>query len=524
VRPRVAIVYNEPMPDRYGDVGETKAVFGVLEAVAGVEGSLADHGHRVIRVPLLPPLEAAKERLRRVKADVIFNLFEGFAGDPQTEVALAAFLPELGLPYTGNPAEALAAALDKVRAKAIFESAGIATPVWQELRSDTIGQFRLSFPCIVKPCAEDASHGVGPESVVHDLPSLERQVGRICRYFGGRALVEEYIDGREFNITVLGNSDPTVLAISEIVYTLPPGLPRILTFQAKWDEGTIYCDGTVNVCPAEIPDELRNAIAEVAIRTFNAFGCRGYARVDFRMDHRGGLKVLEVNPNPDISPGVGAARQARASGYTYGEFIERIVKLAMEGRAIDRSPLAAPIAVGKGTEPLIRPMTAEDKPAVMEMLRSIPEFVPQEVVVAGELIDAYLANGVASGYDLRVAVMEGEVVGYVCFGPTPLTQGTWDLYWIAVSPRSQGKGIGRALMNLVEAEVRKAKGRIVLVETASKPGYEKTREFYRSRGYEVISRIPDFYEPGDDKLTFQKRLDCPKRRSSGVSEKSADGG
>lgn len=513
MRPRVAIIYNEPMPDRYGDVGEMKAVFGVLEAVAGVEGALADHGYRVVRVPLLPPLDAAREKLRRLKADVIFNLFEGFAGDPQTEVALAAFLPELGLPYTGSPAEALALGLDKVRAKAVFESAGIPTPAWQELTADATGDLRLPFPCIVKPCAEDASHGIGPESVVHNLPALRQQVTKICQCFGGRALVEEYIDGREFNITVLGNSEPTVLAVSEIVYTLPPGLPRILTFHAKWDEGTIYCEGTANVCPAEIPEDLRTAIAGVAIRAFHAFGCRGYARVDFRMNTHGELKILEVNPNPDISPGVGAARQARASGYTYGEFIERIVDLALEGKALQRLPSGTPHGAekGAGIKLVIRAMTAADKPAVMEMLRSIPEFTPQEVAVAEELIDAYLAGGVASGYDLRVAVVEGGVVGYVCFGPTPLTQGTWDLYWIAVSPQAQGRGIGRKLMDLVEAEVRKARGRLVLVETASKPSYEKTRGFYRSRGYEVISRIPDFYEMGDDKLTLQKRLDRPKR-------------
>lgn len=503
------------MPDRYADVGEIKAVFGVIEAMAGVDGALADHGYRTTRVPLAPPLDAAKEKLQRVKADVIFNLFEGFAGDPQTEVALAAFLPELGIPYTGNSAEALALALDKVRAKAVFESAGIATPAWQELTPDTIGQLRLPFPCIVKPCAEDASHGIGPESVVRDPAAFEQQVTKICRCFGGRALVEEYVDGREFNITVLGNSEPTVLAISEIVYTLPPGLPRILTFHAKWDEGTIYCDGTTNVCPAEIPAELSARIGEIAVQAFTAFGCRGYARVDFRMDTRGALKVLEVNPNPDICAGVGAARQARASGYTYGEFIEKIVQLALEGKPAVPLPSGTPhpAPVGATVEPVIRPMAAPDKPAIMEMLRSIPEFTPEEVAVAAELVDAYLVNGVASGYDLRVAELGGRPVGYVCFGPTPLTHGTWDLYWIAVSPEAQGKGIGQKLMNLVEAEVRRAGGRLVLVETASKPSYEKTRGFYRSHGYEVISRIPDFYEPGDDKLTLQKRLDRPKRRS-----------
>ncbi|MBM3132784.1 MAG: GNAT family N-acetyltransferase [Chloroflexi bacterium] len=159
------------------------------------------------------------------------------------------------------------------------------------------------------------------------------------------------------------------------------------------------------------------------------------------------------------------------------------------------------------TKSTIRPMTAKDKPAIVAMIKIIPEFTPQEAVVAEELIDAYLEIGTASGYDLRVAEADGSVLGYVCFGPTPLTQGTWDLYWIAVSPQAQGKGIGRELMALAETEIALARGRLILVETASKPSYDKTRRFYHSIGYEVISRIPDFYEPGDDRLTLQKRLD-----------------
>ncbi|MBM3132783.1 MAG: ATP-grasp domain-containing protein, partial [Chloroflexi bacterium] len=275
----------------------------------------------------------ARAKLKSIEADVIFNLFEGFAGDPQTEPAIAHFLPELGIPYTGCPGNAISLALDKPGAKALLAAAGIETPAWQKLSPATLPAFRLPFPCIVKPCAEDASHGIWEESVVYDFPALERQVAKLSHLFGEEVLVEEYIDGREFNTTVMGNTEPTVLAISEIVYTLPPGLPRILTFHAKWDEGTIYCEGTKNVCPAEISPETHAAIADAALRAFKCMGCAGYARVDFRMDIQGKVTVLEVNPNPDISPDVGAARQARAAGFTYAGFIERIVQLALEQRS-----------------------------------------------------------------------------------------------------------------------------------------------------------------------------------------------
>ena len=152
----------------------------------------------------------------------------------------------------------------------------------------------------------------------------------------------------------------------------------------------------------------------------------------------------------------------------------------------------------------IRFMTREDKPAIMAILNNTPEFKPAEVVVAEELLDSYLHDPNGSGYYILVAEAEEKVAGYICYGPTLLTEGTWDIYWIAVAAEKQNQGVGCALMSSAEANIRRAKGRLVLVETSSKPNYEKTRRFYQKLGYEVVSRIPDFYEPGDDKITLQK--------------------
>ena len=154
----------------------------------------------------------------------------------------------------------------------------------------------------------------------------------------------------------------------------------------------------------------------------------------------------------------------------------------------------------------IRPMTQRDKPAIMKILATTAEFNPAEVPVAEEVIDSYLKSSCQSGYHIWVAEVEQRVVGYICYGPAPLTEGTWDIYWIAVSGGEQSRGIGGALTVFAEEEIEKARGRLVLVETSSKPEYEKTRHFYHRHGYEVISRIPDFYAVGDDKLILQKRL------------------
>jgi ribosomal protein S18 acetylase RimI-like enzyme len=151
-------------------------------------------------------------------------------------------------------------------------------------------------------------------------------------------------------------------------------------------------------------------------------------------------------------------------------------------------------------------MSVEDKSRIIEILRGTPEFKPFEVAVAEELIDCYLEDPFNSGYHILVAEVDSTVAGYICYGPAPLTEGTWDIYWVAVGREKQGQGIGSALMKSAEKEIVKAKGRLSIIETSSTPAYEKTRHFHLSHGYDVVARIPDFYLPGDDKLILQKRL------------------
>jgi len=151
-------------------------------------------------------------------------------------------------------------------------------------------------------------------------------------------------------------------------------------------------------------------------------------------------------------------------------------------------------------------MAAADKAVVMRMLRNTPEFKPVEVDVAEELIDAYLDDPVKSGYLVVVATTDSGVVGYACYGPTPITESTWDVYWMAVNRDSQGRGIGGALLAAVEADIARRGGRLIVIETSSKAGYARAQRFYSSQGYQMHNRITEFYEPGDDKLTYLKRL------------------
>jgi ribosomal protein S18 acetylase RimI-like enzyme len=150
-------------------------------------------------------------------------------------------------------------------------------------------------------------------------------------------------------------------------------------------------------------------------------------------------------------------------------------------------------------------MAAGDKPALMRILRNTPEFKLFEVAVAEEVIDSYL-NDPQAGYFTLVAVDDGKIAGYICYGETPCTIGTWDIYWVAVDPKKRGLGIGKTLSETAENGIKQAGGRLAIIETSSTPLYENTRQFYQRRGYEIIARIPDFYVPGDDKLILRKKL------------------
>lgn len=331
MRPWVAIIFNEPVASRYDLMGEQKAVLGVLDEVKAVKKALEELGYPAFQVPFTPPLDSVRKTLAELNADLVFNLFEGFDGQPTTEALVADMISDVKLPFTGCPGNVLSLALDKARTKALLEASGVATPSSQLLRPETISLFNLIFPCIVKPPGEDASHGLSEESVVNDLSSLAKQVTLVSSRYNGESLVEEFLPGREFNATVVGNNRPVALPVSEIVYSLPAGTPRILTFAAKWEPESMYFKGTNAVCPAQVSSREQEHISMTALSAYKALGCRGYARVDMRYDRDGRLRVMEINPNPDISPDAGAARQAKAAGMSYNEFIEKIVLLALKG-------------------------------------------------------------------------------------------------------------------------------------------------------------------------------------------------
>ena len=267
--------------------------------------------------------------LRSAETDVVFNLSECPNLSPEKELHACALLELLRIPYTGNGPLALGICNSKGLVKQLLIANGIPTPRFRVYTSEPASAPDLPFPLVVKPANEDGSAGITEDSLVADMGELRRQVKWLRDGFRQDALVEEFVGGREFNMGVLGNgtiTDPhRSLPPAELVYRNPRW--RLCTYESKWDSTHPSYSEIAPVCPAEIPPGLAARLSEITITCARIFRITGYARVDFRMNAQGELFVLEVNPNPDISPDAGMSRAARAAGLTYTDLILEILRL-----------------------------------------------------------------------------------------------------------------------------------------------------------------------------------------------------
>jgi D-alanine-D-alanine ligase len=325
----ILILYSLPhpfLPDGSADVFGPKSVMARLQAV---KEALLSLGHSVKGMEMKEELSPMMGKILRAGADLIFNLCEEFNGQSQLEMNIAALIELLKIPFTGSSALVLGLSQDKGKTKSILAHYGVPTPAYRVWSQEEPGSpSPLRFPLIVKPLWEDASLGIGNDALVSGPDALRQQVEKIHRLHHQPALVEEYIDGRELNVSILGNKDPEVLPISEIDFsTLPPGLPKICGYEAKWVEHSPEFDHTVPLCPASLPRGVEKRVREAALRSYQTIDCRDYARVDIRLGLDGIPYVLEINANPDISPDAGMPRSAKVAGYDYTQLIGRIVEL-----------------------------------------------------------------------------------------------------------------------------------------------------------------------------------------------------
>ncbi len=280
--------------------------------------------------------------VEKYSPDAIINFVESIEGVSSYEYCMAGVYQLMGYHFTGNTPICLGNCLDKAKTKNILRSMGINTPASQTIKiSNKFSQkdFNLKYPVILKLLREDASIGISEFSVVYDFKSLKKQLKFLQETYKQDILVEEYIDGRELNAAILNNE---VLPISEIKFnSLPEGLPKIVTYDGKWIENSIYYNNTVPECPARLNKSLKKKIEETALLAYNAMGCRDYARVDVRISRTNVPFVIEVNPNPDVSSDSGFARAAAAAGINYAELLNKIAGYALDRKDYDSKAKAS---------------------------------------------------------------------------------------------------------------------------------------------------------------------------------------
>jgi len=325
----VAVCFNlVPGKTSRGEAIDRIAEQGAEHEARAVAEALTTLGHTSTLVPLGDDVAAFAGELRRLQPDIAFNLCEAFWGDSRKEMHVAALFDLLGIAYTGAPPLSLGLTQDKSRTKDLLSKHQLPTPRYCLV---TPGEQNpcfndMAYPLIVKPCGEDASQGISNESVVDSLKKLLARIDYVHKTYHQAALVEEFIEGREINVAIIGNGPHEVLPLSEIRFHPDLALP-IVSYEGKWLEQSQPYKLTQPICPAPLEIRVERLLRDAAVQAYTLLDCRDYARVDFRL-RDGSPYILEVNANPDISPEAGLARSAHQANLSYPQLINRILALA----------------------------------------------------------------------------------------------------------------------------------------------------------------------------------------------------
>ncbi len=338
---KVAVIHGEVPEDAARDEKD------VLVQVDAVAEGLAALGHEPVAVPVSLNLQEAARTLASLTPALAFNLVESLSGKGSLIHVVPALLDALKIPYTGSGTEAIILTSNKVLAKKWLGAAGLPTPPWFTLR-EIREELRVSGPWLVKSAWEHASIGLDEDSVVPeaDREGLLAEMEARRDMLGGACLAEAFIDGREFNLSLLtGGSDPDtgtggfagpppaygngpeVLPPAEIRFdAYPPEKVRVVGYRSKWEEGSFEFNHTPrSFAFPETDAPLLTRLKGLAVRCWKLFDLKGYARVDFRVDKEGRPWILEVNTNPCLSPDAGFRAATLEAGLTFSEVLRRII-------------------------------------------------------------------------------------------------------------------------------------------------------------------------------------------------------
>lgn len=330
VKIRVAVLYN------ISDSHSTKEVErNLLEMAKSVSKALGQKGNEV---SLVNADENMLKNLKKEKPDIIFNLAERFNGNPDLISHVAALLEMNSMPFTGASSACFTICDDKIRVKELMQHYNIPTPKFQvfETGKEELEQF-LAFPLIVKPSKTHDSIGITNDSVVRNEKQMRLKINQILGDLKQNAIVEEYIDGREFNIAVFGNQKPYTLPICEV--DLSGSRSGILSYEMKWHINW-YREAPI-ICPVGLPQRVQEMLNQTALNVHKKFRLRDYSRVDIRLGKNNVPYVLEINANPGLTEDCFIFHSAKAAGIEYQEVISRILQHAAERYGM---PLAIKVA------------------------------------------------------------------------------------------------------------------------------------------------------------------------------------
>ncbi|MBN2012257.1 D-alanine--D-alanine ligase [candidate division KSB1 bacterium] len=320
---KVAITHGYVPPDAPEDEQD------VLEEARAVSDTLLRLGHNPATLPLFLDTQKMIADIGDIRPDVIFNLVESLDGKGRYLYIAPTIFDYLNIPYTGAHTDAIYTTSNKLLAKQCLKSAGIPTAHWLTTAMLSNGFKSVDAPYIIKSVWEHASIGLSAASIIHNTNQLPAALEKANGDGTGVWFAEKFIDGREFNLSVLGGPDgPTVLPPAEMTFlNFPEGKPRIVDYEAKWDESSAAYQQTVRTFDFPASDrQLLDQLCDISLQCWQLFELRGYARVDFRVDVDNYPFVLEVNVNPCISPDAGFYAACQRGGLDYEQVIERIIR------------------------------------------------------------------------------------------------------------------------------------------------------------------------------------------------------
>ncbi len=328
-------IYNGKPSEKHSDVNDLSET-AFSKEINSIKKSLQEYYAEVRTFAVDSNVERSIAKINHYSPDIILNFIESVNGISTYEYCMAGLFELLKVEFTGNQPQCLGNCLNKWRTKDILKANHINTPRALVINKPGVIErkdFILKFPVIAKLLTEDASIGISEYSVVKNFDELMNHINFLVKTYKQDIIAEEYIDGRELNVAILGKR---VLPISEIKFDgLPEELPKIVTYDGKWIADSVYYENTKPKCPADLDVRTKKRIEDVALKAFDTLGCRDYARVDIRLDKNGIPFVIEVNPNPDISSDSGFARAAKADGLSHHELLFTITKFALNRKIHD---------------------------------------------------------------------------------------------------------------------------------------------------------------------------------------------